>query len=144
MSIFGPKDTRTKEQKLEAMANQTASPHEAEVARRKLAEHRASHQPGSHPIFNRRGDNYFADTFGINTNDKRTDPQGRESIVTLRVSGMSHEDFMNWMRRAQRYPHHRDPEPHVYTASRGDALGCDTCARSKDNPRAHHVKTLGG
>lgn len=37
MGIFnGPKDTRTKRQKLEAMANQTASPREAEVAKHLL------------------------------------------------------------------------------------------------------------
>ena len=43
------RDDRTKRQKLEAMANQTASPHEAEVAKRKLAEH-----DKAHPIFKRR------------------------------------------------------------------------------------------
>jgi len=42
-------DDRTKREKLEAMANQTASPREAEVAKRKLAEH-----DKTHPLFRRR------------------------------------------------------------------------------------------
>lgn len=91
-SVNNAKDTRTKEQKLEAMANQSASPHEAEIARRKLSLLRrqgGTTRETDHPIFKR-----------------------------------------------------RSPKPHVYTASRGDALGCDTCARSKDNPHANHIKQV--
>ena len=66
------KDTRSKRDKLEAMANQTASPKEAEVAKRKLAEH-----DKAHPLFrHRRG----AD-----------DPDGTRN--------MPHDEFMRYMHR---------------------------------------------
>lgn len=47
MGTLGSRDTRTKRQKLEAMANQTASPREAEIARRMLREMGATTEPSA-------------------------------------------------------------------------------------------------
>lgn len=122
-------DTRSKRQKLEAMANQTASPREAEVARRKLRDMAVEKE---HPIFRRNrvvsGSSAFwhSPDEGLDTSNE----------------GMKHEDFMDWMRRASSHPK-REVEPHEYVAHRGsDALGCTVCGRSKDNPHAHHTKAL--
>jgi len=107
-------DDRTKREKLEAMANQTASPREAEVAKRKLAEH-----DKTHPLFRRR------------------DPNGWRNPLNIKNDAPAWD---TWTPN----PKAADPKPHVYTASRGDALGCDTCARSKDNKHANHISLVNG
>lgn len=121
----GPKDTRTKRQKLEAMASQSASPREAAIARRKL---KSMATEPSHPIFTRRQSPADWPDSGLDTDH------------------MSHEDFMSWVNRVQhdhrdgsmRYGH--DPAPHMYVAHNGsDAYGCTYCGRSRNNPRAHHI-----
>lgn len=48
--MYDAKDRRTKRQKLEDMAKQTASPNEAEVAKRKLSEIKAEEPKKEHKI----------------------------------------------------------------------------------------------
>lgn len=106
-------DTRSKREKLEAMANQSASPREAEVAREKL-----------HLLFKRRG--------GSSPFTVVDTPSNQAAWDRAMHSHPGEEPH----RKGE--PHHM--KPHEYAAYGGsDAMGCRVCGRSKDNPYAHHT-----
>lgn len=114
------RDDRTKQEKLEAMANQTASPREAEVAKAKL-----------HVLFARRGGAPKKEDHGEGRGlkcpycgmDFPGDPHKRD-LPNARTARMGH--------MKQKHP---GPAPHEYQPGPGgDPYGCVKCARSRENP----------
>lgn len=92
-------DHRSRRQKLQDMANQTASPHEAEVARRKLAEigdepPKPARSSSSSFLFSRRGRcSRCGNTTWINGE------WSKSPLCDSCNQSMPHDEFMEWMRK---------------------------------------------
>lgn len=115
-------DDRSQREKLEAMAHQKASPREASIAERIL--------------FRRYGHKHDPNALKLSTKGEYRDA-GPFGFSKSRGRYEYHDEPPQHPRR--------DPAPHVYQPGPGgDAYGCMVCGRSKDNPRANHVKVVGG
>lgn len=118
------RDDRTKREKLQAMANQTASPHEAEVAKRKLAEH-----DRAHPLFR-----------PLRGNPKGTDPWERANTEpdSDDPERMTYADFRQWVRREQKARERwTSPEEHYEASKPPPGWGISFSGDDKRNAHAH-------